>query len=608
MCKALSLTKTIQEQIQTEHDLWERGTAKAKRKKLEAADIAVTDKVSNQPVQRTMDYFTTSAASAEERADAVRMEISRFFFDANVPFASIENPHLTRAITLAWGKSFKLMNRRQLGNEYLDNVAKVSTQEATAQFHAASSSRGFTLASDGWSTRNNFGFVNYILVTKGLSLHHKTTWELPSKKAHDIASDAKVVIEEIGPSNVVQVCMDGANMAAMELLERDYPHIIYTWCAAHSLDLLLEDMCKHEELGLPIKMARSLIGFIMNHRSLLQEFLISSKDVLLCRPGATRFATNYIAITRLLEQRQSVLHVLGSKVFDEWYEVQSRESKACADEIIKTCSIPWFKSLENIKLVMQPVYNLLRRVDGVALGLAGKVHYELFLLQERFNDETLQGILHDFSSDCKAHIRTKFALRWEKMHSDIYTAGYILDPEFQNEAIFKQNCEENMRPWRKLIRRLFPEPGMFEILARELILYQDQHGSFSEGLLSPSLKRDAHLYWATFGGDAPNLQRLAIRIFSQPVSSSASERNWSLFSWVLGQRRFKLAPEKLNKLVSIRMHELLKQQASNASVDATSIPWVTENIDAAGDKDDDENFANAVYTTLPESYDGEESA
>ena len=139
------------------------------------------------------------------------------------------------------------------------------------------------------------------------------------------------------------------------------------------------------------------------------------------------------------------------------------------------------------------------------------------------------------------------------MHCEIYTAGYILDPEFQDEKTFQQNSAENMRPRKKLIRRLYPDDADFAQIMDELHLSQDQLGSFADGVNSP-LKKQAAAYWRTYGEDAPRLQRQAVRIFSQPISASACERNWSLYSWILGQRRHRLLPEKLNKLVAMRMH------------------------------------------------------
>ncbi|KAK8950974.1 hypothetical protein KSP39_PZI003537 [Platanthera zijinensis] len=55
-----------------------------------------------------------------------------------------------------------------------------------------------------------------------------------------------------------------------------------------------------------------------------------------------------------------------------------------------------------------------------------------------------------------------------------------------------------------------------------------------------------------FGSSAPQLQKLAIRILSQPSSSSGCERNWSVFEKIHTKRRNRLEHQRLNDLVYVR--------------------------------------------------------
>jgi hypothetical protein len=64
-----------------------------------------------------------------------------------------------------------------------------------------------------------------------------------------------------------------------------------------------------------------------------------------------------------------------------------------------------------------------------------------------------------------------------------------------------------------------------------------------------------------FGGDTPNLQKLALRIVSQCCSSSRSERNWSTFALIHTKVHNKLSYKKLHKLVYVNynLHIHLRQ-------------------------------------------------
>jgi len=68
-------------------------------------------------------------------------------------------------------------------------------------------------------------------------------------------------------------------------------------------------------------------------------------------------------------------------------------------------------------------------------------------------------------------------------------------------------------------------------------------------------------WWVLFGGDTPELQKFAIRIVLQCVSSSGCERNWSTFALVHTKLRNRLGYEKLRKLVYVRhnLKQRLKQ-------------------------------------------------
>src|SRR4051812_10248229 len=67
-------------------------------------------------------------------------------------------------------------------------------------------------------------------------------------------------------------------------------------------------------------------------------------------------------------------------------------------------------------------------------------------------------------------------------------------------------------------------------------------------------------WWLLYGGDVPLLQKYALRIVSQCVSSSGCERNWSTFALIHTTIRNKLCFEKLDDLVTVRYNLRLRIQ------------------------------------------------
>jgi hypothetical protein len=74
-------------------------------------------------------------------------------------------------------------------------------------------------------------------------------------------------IHEIGVHNVVQIITDNAAnyVAAGRLLMERNRSLFWTPCAAHCIDLMLEDMGKTSFIKEVIDQARSIPKFIYNH-------------------------------------------------------------------------------------------------------------------------------------------------------------------------------------------------------------------------------------------------------------------------------------------------------------------------------------------------------
>ncbi|XP_073061915.1 uncharacterized protein [Primulina eburnea] len=114
-----------------------------------------------------------------------------------------------------------------------------------------------------------------------------------SKTADFILSLMNKVIDEIGEENVVQVVTDseGAMKAAGARLMMERPHLFWSPCAAHCLDLILEDVGKMQNVKKCIEKAKQITSFIYNSDKVVNLMKTFTNDRELLRPGITRFAT-----------------------------------------------------------------------------------------------------------------------------------------------------------------------------------------------------------------------------------------------------------------------------------------------------------------------------
>jgi len=75
----------------------------------------------------------------------------------------------------------------------------------------------------------------------------------------------------------------------------------------------------------------------------------------------------------------------------------------------------------------------------------------------------------------------------------------------------------------------------------------------------------AATWWSLYGGDTKELQKYALRIVSQCISTSGCERNWSRFSLVQTKLRNKLCYIKLHTLVYVNHNLKLRVQHLEAN-------------------------------------------
>jgi hypothetical protein len=89
--------------------------------------------------------------------------------------------------------------------------------------------------------------MNFVLVSPVGSLLHKAVeCTADTKDADFISEQLLAVIDEVGPENVEQVVTDSASncVKAEDTVQQKHPYINVAPCAAHCLDLCLEDIDK----------------------------------------------------------------------------------------------------------------------------------------------------------------------------------------------------------------------------------------------------------------------------------------------------------------------------------------------------------------------------
>jgi hypothetical protein len=146
----------------------------------------------------------------------------------------------------------------------LDRVVDRTT-ELRKKHEEAWKEYGCSLMSDGWIDMRQRHIINF------LAKSPVGTFFLESVDASSEVANAQMMtdllekqINKIGKEYVVQIITDnGANFKATgRILVDRMPHLFWTPCAAHCLDLMLEDIGKIKDFSTCINMAKKVSRFI----------------------------------------------------------------------------------------------------------------------------------------------------------------------------------------------------------------------------------------------------------------------------------------------------------------------------------------------------------
>ena len=144
-------------------------------------------------------------------------------------------------------------------------------------------------------------------------------------------------------------------------MEAKRQHLYWTPCAAHCLDLMLEDIGKIPKVKNALKKCIFMNGYIYNHISLVNLMRKFTNQRNLHRPAVTRFATSFITLAQFHKQKSNLRKMVTSQ---EWNT--SKWSKDVGGRKIATYFLQdtfWRNVLYALKLT-GPLVKVLRIVDG----------------------------------------------------------------------------------------------------------------------------------------------------------------------------------------------------------------------------------------------------
>ncbi|XP_019264724.1 PREDICTED: uncharacterized protein LOC109242308 [Nicotiana attenuata] len=234
--------------------------------------------------------------------------------------------------------------------------------------------------------------------------------------------------DSIGPENVVQVVADNAseNVKAGDLMSAGYPHIYWTPCAAHSINLIFGDIFKERPFSTVFNQAIRVHSYIVQRLLLLNMMKRFTKQRSLVKPAKTRFVTAFLTLHRMYEQKSNLKKLFISDEYTSSAYGRETRRRESADIILSPSF--WNNVVHALKIGC-PLVKVLHLVDGEQRPPMGYLYEAI--------DRAKEAIQASFSDQRKyKRVFEIIDKRWDsKLHSPLHATGLVLNPElfYDNE-------------------------------------------------------------------------------------------------------------------------------------------------------------------------------
>ncbi|KAF1891319.1 hypothetical protein Lal_00016950 [Lupinus albus] len=274
------------------------------------------------------------------------------------------------------------------------------------------------------------------------------------------------------------------------------PHLYWSACSAHSLDLCLGDIGKKKSVQKSLEEAKTVTTFIYNHIwtvNLMKKYTECREIV--C-PSITRFATKFLQLQAIMNQKQGLKQMFNSEDFKKSKFYKQKNGPALEARKIVLDHEFWSRATDILK-VFEPIVKVLRLVDDDTKPTMSFLYEAI--------DRGKQSI----QKHCRCHSQYNDVIdrRWKFMHSDLHSAGYFLNPQFQygvehGTDVYKETFDGTSNVIMKLERSIDKQ---IKALNQTFGTPQAQ-AAWS--------RMNPNEWWMVFGSCSSELKSIAIKVLS----------------------------------------------------------------------------------------------
>jgi hypothetical protein len=366
---------------------------------------------------------TIKHCTKKENKQVVDDHVADFFYENRIPFNVINSRSweiLLESIG-QYGPGYRSPSYHEIREPLLERAVKRTT-ELRKKHEESWKEYGCTLMSNSWTDTSHHHLINFLANSPAV------TFFLGSVDASSEVANKDMLlnllekqIDNIGREYVVQLVTDnGSNFkAAGRILMERIPHLFWTPCATHCMNLLLQDIGEIKQFNTVINSAKKVSRFIYKHGRILD---LMRKEIGgdLVRPAVTRFATSYLTLASMYKHKLGLRRLVLS---EEWHNhslSKSAEAKRVESIVL---SAQFWTNLEYCLKASQPLLVALRIADGDETPAAPEITATMDVAKN-----TIKESLKD-RTDLRDEVLALYDKRWDtQMEQKLYGAALFLNP------------------------------------------------------------------------------------------------------------------------------------------------------------------------------------
>ncbi|XP_028084973.1 uncharacterized protein LOC114286086 [Camellia sinensis] len=300
----------------------------------------------------------------EKLIDRAMMRITRWIYDASIAFNAVSYDSFGPMVEAVgqYGPSMKPPSFHEVQVPYLKKELS-HTNELMRIQKEEWVKYGCSLMSDGWTSQSGRTLINFLVnCPRGTMFVESINASSYSKDGEKLLESLDKFVDDVGEVNIVQIIIDSAstNVLAGKFLEAKRPHLFWTPCIAHCLDLILEDIFKLPHMKKTFDRAIRVHSYFYNRPGVLNMMRIFKQLKNLVKLANTRFATTFLTLSRIHQQKNSLRKMFTSK---EWTSFKwAKEPKGKQATQIMLMSSFWNLVVYALK-VSGSLVHVLRLVD-----------------------------------------------------------------------------------------------------------------------------------------------------------------------------------------------------------------------------------------------------